>query len=66
MFVTAATGGDPVFAAEKKRSSTLDHTFGEGMASNREDEQKEQMEVDAELSPGNNGRLGAYSQLCCP
>lgn len=63
VFVTAAAAGDdPVFAAGKKRSSTDDHTFGEGMASNREDEQK-QVEIDAELSPGNNGRLGAFSQL---
>lgn len=63
VFVTAAAGDDPVFAAGKKRSSTDDHSFREGMASNREDEQKGQVEIDAELSPGNNGRLGAFSQL---
>lgn len=57
VFVTAAADNDPVFATGKKRSPTRDHACLEEMASNEEEEQKAEMEMDAELSPGNNGRL---------
>lgn len=57
VFVTAAADDDPVFAAEKKQSPTRDPACLEEMASNEEEEQKAEMEMDAELSPGNNGRL---------
>lgn len=56
VLVAAVVNSDPVFAEGKKELASSDPARGGRMASNGNDDQQA-VEMDAELSPGNNSKL---------